>query len=169
MMELEITYLNSADRIHELLRAHGFKQVLTPALVAAAAELTVPPTGQAEVVSVACQFFSSRTGFVPVGLEGLPCCWLQQLPPLLWSGRRSPGERLPYMVTRIGFEQGVLHLAFLQEGVHERGRLTRWDKLRIRLNLLLQPNLWLPLTQKEELEVWKRRPELRRELFALRD
>jgi hypothetical protein len=73
------------------------------------------------------------------------------------------------MVTRIGFEQGVLHLAFLQEGVHERGRLTRWDKLRIKLNLLLQPNLWLPLTQKEELEVWKRRPELRRELFALRD
>jgi len=168
MMELEITYLSSADRIHQLLRAHGLKQILTPALVAAAAELTELPTKQEEVFSGACQFFSSRAGFVPVGLEELPSCWLQQLPSLLWSSGKSPGDRLPYMVTRIGFEQGVLHIAFLQEVVHEKGRLTRWDNLHIRLNLLLQPKLWLPLTRKEESEVWKRRPELRRELFTLR-
>ena len=168
MMELETTYLSSAGRIHKLLRAHGFKQILTPALVAAAAELTERPTAREEVVSVACQFFASRNGCIPFGLEELPSCWLRQLPPLLCIGRKSPEDPLPYMVTRIGFEQGVLNMAFLQEGVPEDGRSTPWDNLRIRLNLLLQPNLWLPLTRKEELELWNRWPGLRRELFTLR-
>jgi hypothetical protein len=168
MMELETTYLSSADRIHELLRAHGLKEILTPALVAAAAELTERPTAREEVVSVACQFFASQNGCIPFGLEELPSCWLRQLPLLLCIGRKSPEDPLPCMVTRIGFEQGVLNLAFLQEGVPEDSQWTRWDKLRIRLNLLIQPNLWLPLTRKEELEVWNRWPELRRELFTLR-
>jgi len=36
-----------------------------------AAELTDTATAPEEVVSVAFEFFSSRTGFVPVGLEEL--------------------------------------------------------------------------------------------------
>jgi len=168
MMELETTYLSSAGHIHELLRAHGFNQILTPALVAAAAELTERPTAREEVVSVAYQFFSSRNGCIPFGLEELPSCWLRQLPPLLCIGRKSPEDPLPYMVTRIGLEQGVLQMAFLQEGVPEDSQWTRWYKLRIRLNLLIQPNLWLPLTRREELELWNRWPELRQELFTLR-
>ncbi len=169
MTEEPIASLGSADHVLKILRSHSVKQNLTSAVLAAAAELAEPTASRAEVVSQARQFFTDRTGFVPVGLEELPSCWLQQLPTLLWNGHK-PGEyMLPYMVLRLTFEQGALGVAFLQEPPNENGRVTCWDRLRLLLNLFLVPNLWRPLTREEELEIWTRRPELRRELFRLED
>ena len=101
---------------------HGMKQSLTSAGLAAAAELAEATVSRAEVVSQARQFFTDRTGFVPVGLEELPSCWLQQLPTLLWNGHKPGEDRLPYMVLRLAFEQGVLGIAFLQEPPNENNQ-----------------------------------------------
>jgi len=162
-------HLGSADHVFKILRSHGMKQSLTSAVLAAAVELAESTVSRAEVVSQARQFFTDRTGFVPVGIEELPSCWLQQLPTLLWNGHKPGEDRLPYMVLRLAFEQGVLGIAFLQEPPNENGRVTCWDRLRLLLNLFLVPNLRRPLTREEELEIWTRRPELRRELFTLED
>ncbi len=169
MTEEPIAGLASADHILKILRSHRLKQSLTPAVVAAAAELAERTASREEVVSQARQFFNDRTGLVPIGLEELPSCWLQQLPTLLWNGHKPGEDMLPYMVLRLAFEQGALGIAFLQEPLNKNGRVTCWDRLRLLLNLFLVPNLWRPLTREEELEIWTRRPELRRELFTLED
>jgi hypothetical protein len=169
MTEEPIASLGSADHVLKILRGHGLKQSLTPAVLAVAAELAEPRGSRAEVVSQARQFFTDRTGLVPIGLEELPSCWLRQLPALLWNGHKPGEDMLPYMVLRLAFEEGALGVAFLQEPPNDNGRVTCWDRLRLLLNLFLVPNLWRPLTREEELEIWTRRPELRRELFTLED
>jgi hypothetical protein len=163
MMGLEIAYLSSADHVWDLLLAFGLKQHNTQAVVAAAAELLEPPVSREEVISVAGQFFSSRAGLVPDGLEGLPSCWLQQLPQLL-----SCRDMRPYLLSRLSFERGILRIVSAQEKTSESHRFTMWESLRLMLNLCLVPNLWRPLTRGEELEIWNRRPELRWELFTVR-
>ena len=156
--------LSSAERTMERLLACGLKQKLTPAMLAAAAELLEPPTSRQEVIAQACQFFAARAGLIPDGLEELPSRWVQQLP-LHLEGR----EMGPFMMTSLAFEQGVLCVAFAHEVGSKTGRMTMWVDLRFVLNLALQPNIWHPLTRKEELEVWNRWPELRRQLFVLSD
>ena len=74
---------------------------------------------------------------------------------------------LPYMIQSLGLEDGVLWLAFAQEVPTNEIRLTRWDELRIALNLNLRPNLRLPLPREVERRIWHWRPALRRDLFRL--
>jgi hypothetical protein len=72
------------------------------------------------------------------------------------------------MITSLAFEQGVLCVAFAHEVGNKTGRMTMWDDLRFVLNLALLPNIWHPLTRHEEVTIWNRWPELRRELFTVR-
>jgi|ERR1035441_3556105 hypothetical protein len=164
MREAQIARLSSAGYIQGLLLACGLKQRITPAVLAAAAELIEPTCSREEVVAEAHQFFAGRAGLIPHGLEELPSRWVQQLP-LHLEGK----EMGPFMITSLAFVQGVLCVAFALEVGSKTGRMTMWDDLRFMLNLSLQPNIWHPLTRKEELEVWNRWPELRRQLFVLTD
>jgi len=164
MREEQIAYLSSADHILERLLACGLKQRFAPAVLAAAAELLEPPASREWVIAEARQFFASRAGLIPHGLEELPSRWVQQLP-LHLEGR----EMGPFMITSLALEQGVLCVAFAHEVGSKTGRMTMWDDLRFMLNLALQPNIWHPLTRKEEFDIWNRWPELRRRLFILSD
>ena len=163
MREEQIACLSSADHILERLLACGLKRKITPAVLAAAAELIEPPASREWVIAGARQFFASRAGLIPHGLDELPSRWAQQLP-LHLTGR----EMGPFMITSLAFEQGVLCVAFAHEIGSKTGHMTMWDDLRFVSNLALQPNLWHQLARKEELDVWNRWPDLRRELFTVR-
>ena len=164
MKPAEIARLSSAGHVQALLLACGLKQRITPAVLAAAAELLGPDSWREEILVEARQFFAQRAGMIPHGLEEIPSRWLQQLPQHL--GNREMG---PFMITSLAFEQGVLCVAFAHEVGSKTGHMTMWDDLRFMLNLALEPNIWHPLTRKEEFEIWHRRPELRRRLFVLID
>jgi hypothetical protein len=146
------------------LLACGLKPRITPCVLAAAAELIGPDASHDEVIAVARQFFARHAGLIPHGTEDLPSRWLQQLP--LHLENRDMG---PFLITTLGFAQGVLCIAFAREVEGKAGRMTIWDDLRFVLNLSLQPNIWRPLARKEEWDVWNRYPELRRDLFLLAD
>jgi hypothetical protein len=73
------------------------------------------------------------------------------------------------MIRQITHEDGVLCVTFAQELANAGDRVTAWDRLRIQLNLRLHPNLWTPLSLNLERRVWVSRPDLRSELFRLRD
>jgi len=164
MREEQIAHLSSAEHILERLLACGLKQKFAPAVLAAAAELLEPPASREWVIAEARQFFAVRAGLIPHGLEELPSRWVQQLP--LHLADREMG---PFMITSLAFEQGVLCVAFAHEVGSKTGHMTMWDDLRFMLNLALEPNIWHPLTRKEEFEIWNRWPELRRRLFVLID
>jgi len=158
----QIARLSSAGHVQALLLACGLKQRVTPAILAAMAELLGPDSGREEILVEARQFFAERAGMIPHGLEEIPSRWLRQLPRHLEN--RDMG---PFMITSLAFEQGLLCVAFAHEIASQTGRMTIWDDLRFVLNLALQPNIWRPLARKEEWDVWSRWPKLRRELFSL--
>jgi hypothetical protein len=162
MKPAEIARLSSAGHGRALLLACGLKQRITPAVLAAAAELLEPDSWREEILVEARQFFAQHAGMIPHGLEEIPSRWLQQLPRHLEN--REMG---PFMITSLDFNQGILCVAFAHEIASQTERMTIWDDLRFVLNLALQPNLWQSLSRKEELDVWNRRPSLRRELFSL--
>jgi len=162
MREEQIAYLSSANHILGRLLGCGLKRKITPAVFAAAAELLEPPASREWVIAEARQFFARCAGLIPYGLEELPSRWVQQLP--LHLEDREMG---PFMITSVAFERGVLCVAFAHEIGSETGRMTMWDDLRFVLNLALQPNIWHPLTRKEEFGIWNRWPELRQRLFVL--
>jgi hypothetical protein len=162
MREEQIAYQSSADHILERLLGCGLKRKITPAVLAAAAELLEPPASHEWVVAEARQFFARCAGLIPHGLEELPSRWVQQLP--LHLEDREMG---PFMITSVAFEQGVLCVAFAHEIGSETGRMTMWDDLRFVLNLALQPNICHPLPRQEESRIGDCWPELPRELFTL--
>jgi len=162
MKPAEIARVSSAGHIQALLLACGLKQRITPAILAAAAELLGPDSWREEILGEARQFFAQRAGMIPHGLEEIPSRWLQQLPRHL--GNREMG---PFMITSLAFDQGLLCVAFAHEIGSQSGRMTVWDDLRFVLNLALEPNLWHSLSREAEQDVWNRCPALRRELFSL--
>ena len=162
MKPAEIARVSSAGHIQALLLGCGLKQRITPAILAAAAELLGPDSWREEILGEARQFFAQHAGMIPHGLEEIPSRWLQQLPRHLENR-----DMVPFMITSLDFDQGLLCVAFAHEIASQTGRMTIWDDLRFVLNLALQPNLWHALSRDEEWDVWKRCPELRRELFTL--
>ena len=162
MKPAEIARLSSAGHVQALLLACGLKQKITPAILAAAAELLGPDSWREEILVEARQFFAQRAGMIPHGLEEIPSRWLQQLPRHM--GNREMG---PFMITSLAFDQGLLCVAFAHEIGSQSGRMTVWDDLRFVLNLALEPNLWHSLSRDAEQDVWNRWPALRRELFSL--
>ena len=136
-------------------------------MLARAFELARPKIKRVDLLSEVRTFFQIKACRVPEGLDGLPSCWLRALPDLLWATRRPHWKHLPYMISLVSMEQGVLCLAFAQEDPSQEDRLTRWDALRIHLNQKLAPNLWQPLSRRMEWAIWLRWSELRSELFQL--
>jgi hypothetical protein len=74
---------------------------------------------------------------------------------------------LPYFITAIGIEGGILWIGFPQEQWVLTDRIPLWDQLRVVVNLSLQPNQWRPLSTADEREIWDKRSDLRRELLAV--
>ena len=116
MREEQIAYLSSANHILERLLGCGLKRKITPAVLAAAAELLEPPASHEWVVAEARQFFARCAGLIPYGLEELPSRWVQQLP--LHLEDREMG---PFMITSLTFEQGILCTAVHQSLSFSRG------------------------------------------------
>lgn len=174
MSQQKVSEVKFADprtpaRVMRLMRDHGYKQQLSQTVLAAAFELAQPVTERARLSLEARDFFSAKAALVPQGLDDLPSCWLSVLPKQLWATRKAEWHYLPYMIEKLRVEQGVLCLTFAQELPNTTDRLTRWDELRVRLNLSLQPNLWTALTRELEHSIWRHRPHLRSELFCLPD
>src|ERR1700690_1926814 len=113
----QIARLSSVEHVQALLLACGLKQRVTPAVLAAAAEMLGPDSWREEIIVEARQFFAQRAGLVPNGLEELPSRWLQQLPRHLEN--RDMG---PFLMTTVEFERGVLCIAFAHEVESKTGR-----------------------------------------------
>jgi len=161
----DVTQLSSAARMCEIMRDLNLKQYLSSALLTAALQLYEDAALRALSQREASVFFTTHAVFIPKGLETLPLNWLQQLPIELWHTRKPDWQILPYFIQKVAVEDGVLRIQFPQEQV--LNRVTFWDRLRIRLNLAMRPNLWQPLTPFEERAIWEQHPQLRHELFKV--
>ncbi len=166
MKSLELSYLQSAEHVHALLRTHGYKPVVSRVVLAAVLHL-LQPSPRVDLIREATEFFRSKAAMVPDGLAELPSAWLRDLPALVWSSRKAHWTEIPYMIRRLTHEDGALCMMFAQELPNIEDRLSAWDRLRLRLNLGLQPNLWTPLPRDLERRIWIGRPDLRSELFRL--
>ena len=129
----------------------------------------------AEVVTCACAlrrrrrrltmrrvsgFFLSQGALVPEGLDKVPDCWLAALPGILRSLREAPGLRLPFLIDRVGVEDGVLLLRFAQEQPGSAGT-DSWDRIRVAVNSGLYPSRWRPLSRWHLAKLRQLHPELR--------
>ena len=157
--------LSSVERMHELMRDLKIKQYLSPALLTAALQLHEDAALRELSWREANVFFTTHAVFIPRGLKTLPLNWLHQLPGELWRTRKPDWQVLPYFIHEVAVEAGVLRINFPQE--QELNRVTFWDRLRIRINLAMRPNLWQPLTTFEGRAIWERHPQLRDELFKV--
>lgn len=163
----QLKELSSAERFHAMMEDLGFKKCLSPAVLAAALNLHEGRLPRPDLLNEARNFFASRAIFVPQGLDALPSIWLIRLSEILWSTRKPKREFLPYFITSIGVEGGILRIGYSREQWVLGDRITLWDQLRVVVNLSLQPNQWRPLSLADEREIWDNRPDLRRELLAL--
>ena len=145
--------------IESLMTRCGLNALLSSELVLATARLDEhlyePALKQAE------DFFRSKACLIPEGLESLPACWLAGLPGILWATRQPDWDRLPYMISRLECENGVLLLSFAQEQVAEDERLTLWDELRVEVNRNLYPSRWRRLKRRHRMLLFFARPDLR--------
>jgi len=167
MKKLNLVYLQSASHVQELILFHqGRRPVISSAALNAALEIcNLDPSHQ--ILQEASEFFRHCAVMVPKGLSSLPSIWLRDLPGLLWNGRKPHWPKLPYMISSLRFEDGVIAMSFAQEIPTPEPRLTTWDKLRMSLNLGVKPNLWTPLDDQLERSIWDRWPKLRKDLFEL--
>ena len=163
----QLTELTSAQRFQALMKFLGFRPKLTPAVLEAALSLRAEHLPREQLLTHVKHFFSQTAVFIPLGLEDLPSTWLSQLPDIIWATRKSEWTTLPYFVRAVGIEDGSLRIAFSNEQPITPDRISRWDQLRISLNLSLQPNLWFSLSMEDERAIWCKWPGLRRELLTV--
>jgi len=166
MNDPELEHLFSPAHICALLHNQGHQPVVSRAVLSAALEV-LDRADKENVLQGAKQFFRSKAVILPDGLETLPAAWLSRLPELLWRTRKTKWEVLPYMIRELKAEDGVLCIKFAQELPRSGERDTAWDRLRIKINLGVSPNLWTPLCPELERRIWAARPQLRTELFQL--
>ena len=159
--------LSGADHVHALMQELGFKKCLSPTVLTAALELHEDYLPRVALLQQARHFFSERACIVPAGLENLPAVWLRRLPWILWATRKRHWEALPYFISSVSVESGILQFEYRQEQLIQVDRLTTWDQLRVTVNLSLQPNYWRSLSVPEERELWESRPDLRQELLMV--
>jgi hypothetical protein len=156
----------STNYVRALLLGQGHRPVISDKLLTAAFQV-LGDDQKNDYLRLAEEFFRSKAIIVPSGLDSLPTPWLRQLPDIIWNTRKSNWEIIPYMIRKIGHNDGVLCLQFAQELPNCSGRVTGWDRLRVQINLALQPNLWTPLNLDIERLVWEKRPDLRLDLFTV--
>jgi hypothetical protein len=166
MDDYRMIYQASSTRIHDLLTARGYKRLISNPVIETALVFQSNKVPE-ETLGVVKAFFSQRAVIIPEGLEFIPRIWLEKLPEILWGSRKPHWERLPYMIKRIFFEDGVLRLILAQEQPHQTDVTTACDRLRITINLQLQPNIWTLLPPRLERSLWMSFPHLRKDLFTL--
>jgi hypothetical protein len=159
--------LSSVARFDALMEDLGFQKCLSPSVLAAALDLHEGRLPRSDLLHETRGFFAQRAIFVPAGLEGMPSIWLSRLPETLWRTRKPEWEVLPYFITGVRVEGGILRIGFPQEQLCLGDRISLWDQLRVVVNLSLEPNYWRPLSKADERELWDKRPDLRRELLAV--
>jgi hypothetical protein len=151
----------SNDYVQDLLARRGRKPLWSPEVVMAVTELCQPQDPTGTLFSEVEVFFRGKACMIPQGLETLPRCWLRAIPKILWSLRRPHWTRLPYMIKSLSCTNGILLVCFAQEQQPRSKRITRWDNIRIALNLSLYPSRWRPLSRRHFAELWLKRPDLR--------
>jgi energy-coupling factor transporter ATP-binding protein EcfA2 len=105
-------------------------------------------------------FFLSQGTLVPEGLDKLPDCWLAGLPGILGHLREPHATQLPFLIDRVGAEDGVLLLRFAQEQPASAGT-DSWDRIRVAVNSGLYPSRWRPLSRWHLAKLRQLHPELR--------
>ena len=161
-----LEYLFSADHVFKLMHDGRHKQRPTEGVLSAAFELFKLETERKRLLEETKVFFRSMAAMVPIGLETLPSCWLRGIPQALLDTCQADWNWIPYMLAELRIDRAVLRLRFAQEEPPDEARVTRWDKIRIKLNLI-QPNLWCPLGCDLERQIWVRHADLRNDLFRL--
>jgi hypothetical protein len=111
-------------------------------------------------------FFRGKSCLVPKGLKHLPLCWLAAIPNILWRLRRPHWTHLPFMIDNLRARDGVLIVGFAQEERPDLNRITRWDDIRLTLNLAVYPSMWRPLRHRHFVDLWAKQPDLRPALRA---
>jgi hypothetical protein len=149
-----------ATHTEQLMLNAGHRRLNPPALVMAATHLSRKRQRQRVLKSVQ-RFFLGKAAMVPEGLESLPTCWLAALPGILWGLRKPHWSRLPYFISQVTMQKGVLLLQFAQEQSNPDKRVTVWDKIRIAVNAGIYPSRWRPFSRQLEAELRLRHPELR--------
>lgn len=105
-------------------------------------------------------FFVSQWSQLPEGLDELPDCWLAALPGILRPLREPHGMRLPFLIDRVGVEDGVLLLRFAEEQPGSAST-DSWGQIRVTVNSGLYPSRWRPLSRWHLAKLWQFHPELR--------
>ena len=57
-------------------------------------------------------------------------------------------------------------VSFTQEEQPDLNCITRWDDIRLVLNLSVYPSIWRPLRRRHFVEMWAKQPDLRPALRA---
>ena len=156
--------VGAPQHVERLLSRSGVKPVLCSELVQAAARLDEHRRDKA--LAQAKDFFRSKACRIPAGLESLPACWLAGLPGILWASKKPHWTHIPYMISRLACEDGVLVMSFAQEQSPEDDRLTQWDKIRMTVNRNIYPSRWRRLKQRHRMLLQFARPDLHSELHA---
>jgi hypothetical protein len=165
--QLETTDRSSAEYVHRLMAQMGRNALWSPEVVFAAVELCQPVAMRKHIVSSAECFFRTKACLVPKGLRRLPSCWLMAIPNILWKRRRPHWTHLPHMISALKECDGVLMVSFAQEENRpDLTQITRWDEIRLVLNLSLYPSPWRPLHRRHFIELWMKRQDLRLALSA---
>jgi hypothetical protein len=165
----EVTELASADYVHQLMTRRSRKPLWPPEVVLAATELCRPVPTRASIIDAVESFFRSkacRLHLVPKGLKRLPLCWLAAIPNILWRLRRPHWAHLPFRIDVLRVREGVLVVSFAQEEQPDLSCITRWDDIRLVLNLSVYPSIWRPLRRRHFVELWAKQPDLRPALRA---
>ena len=166
VLRKEVPEFASAHYVHQLMTRRGRKPLWPPEVVLAATELCRPAQTRASVIDAAESFFRGKACLVPKGLKRLPFCWLAAIPNILWRLRRPHWTHLPFMIDALQSCDGVLVVSFAQEEHPDLNRITRWDDIRLTLNLAVYPSMWRPLRHRHFVELWTKQPDLRPALRA---
>lgn len=168
--ERDKKFLASSQHVLALTRlgAAGSPK-MTPAVVAAASRLLNSKFDHPTLLAETKTFFRGHAIIVPQGLETIPPCWLKVLPTILWKTRKAHWHVLPYWMTHCSFENGIVAMRFEKQELVDNAELGAWDWLRVIVNLSVSPNLWNPLTKRQERAIWIKHRELRPELLNVPD
>ena len=154
----------TAQYVCRLMERCGMKPILSSEMLSAAVQLDAALDERA--LERARDFFRSKAGLVPKGLESLPASWLAGLPGILWAMRKPHWMNLPYMIWRVACVDGVLLLSFAQEMDPRDAPVTAWDRIRVRVNRCVYPSRWRPLLRRHRLQLSLKWPNLQPEAQA---
>lgn len=159
--------LSSAQRFLHLMEDLDFEQRISTGVLDGVLELRELTLSHESLLNRAKAFFREKAVFIPEGLEQLPSSWLASLPEVLWQTRKPHWKMIPYFIGALSKEEGVLRMEFKQEAMIGKEGLSRFDEIRVRVNLGIGPNLWQGLSRAEERQLWEYLPELRTELLRV--